>query len=53
MPILFAKVTASFNLPGVKKQDVHISFQRQQLVVTWESANVTEKEEDGRLVREC
>jgi len=46
-------VTAIFDLPGLKKKDVHISFQRNRLVVTWQTVNVTEREEDGRLVREC
>jgi len=45
-------VTATFDLPGIKKQDVHISFQRNRLVITWETSTVTEREEDGRLVRE-
>jgi HSP20 family molecular chaperone IbpA len=39
-------------MPGLQKQDVHVSFQRNRLVVTWENVNITEREEDGRVVRE-
>jgi hypothetical protein len=49
----FLKVTATFDPPGIKKQDVHISFQRNRLVVSWQTVHVTEREENGRLVREC
>lgn len=45
-------VTATFDMPGLQKQDVHVSFQRNRLVVTWENVNVTEREENGRIVRE-
>lgn len=47
------KVTATFDLPGVKKEDIHISYQVKRLVVTWRKVDVTEWEEDGRLIREC
>jgi len=43
---------AKFDMPGIKKQDVHVSFQRSRLVVTWETVNVTEREENERIVRE-
>ena len=45
-------MSAVFDLPGVKKQDVHVSFQRNRLLVTWETVTVTEREENGRIVRE-
>jgi HSP20 family molecular chaperone IbpA len=32
---------------------VHISYQRNRLVVTWQMVHVTEHEEGGRWVREC
>ncbi|KAF8134929.1 hypothetical protein EV363DRAFT_1159673, partial [Boletus edulis] len=45
-------ITATFDLPGVKKEHAHVSFRWNNLVVTWQSVKITEKEEDGRLVRE-
>lgn len=45
-------MTATFDMPGVKKQDVHVSFQRSRLVITWETVNVTEREEKGQIIRE-
>jgi hypothetical protein len=43
----------NFELPDVNKQDIHISFQRNKLVLTWETAEVTEwEEEDGIILRE-
>lgn len=46
------QVTARFDMPGIKKQDVHVSFQRTRLVVTWQIVTITEREEEGRVVRE-
>ena len=45
-------MTAKFDMPGIKKQDVHVSFQRTRLVVTWQTVTTTEREEDGRIIRE-
>ncbi|EJD49590.1 HSP20-like chaperone [Auricularia subglabra TFB-10046 SS5] len=45
-------VTATFDLPGVAKENIHISFQPQRLVVTWETVTVSEKKEVNRVVRE-
>ena len=43
----------NFELPDVDKQDIHISFQRNKLVLTWETAELTEwEEEDGIILRE-
>jgi HSP20 family molecular chaperone IbpA len=46
------QVTARFDMPGIKKEAVHVSFQRTRLVVTWQNITVTEQEEEGRIVRE-
>ncbi|KZS92585.1 hypothetical protein SISNIDRAFT_412390 [Sistotremastrum niveocremeum HHB9708] len=45
-------VTATFHLPGIPKEDVHISFQPDRLIVTWQTVKVTESQEGDRLVRE-
>ena len=46
-------LVVNFELPDVDKQDIHISFQRNKLVLTWETAEVTEwEEEDGIILRE-
>ncbi|KAL4062752.1 hypothetical protein V8B97DRAFT_2026668 [Scleroderma yunnanense] len=44
--------TAIFDLPGVKKHHIHISFRCDHLTVEWTTVRITETEEDGRLVRE-
>jgi len=45
-------ITATFDLPGIKKDQAHVSFRWNNLVVTWQTVKISEKEEDGRLVRE-
>ncbi|KAF9243512.1 hypothetical protein BU15DRAFT_34282, partial [Melanogaster broomeanus] len=45
-------ITATFDLPGVKKEQAHVSFRWNHLIVTWQTVKITEQEEDGRLVRE-
>lgn len=45
-------VTATFHLPGIPKEDVHISFQPDRLIVTWQTVKITESQEGDRLVRE-
>lgn len=45
-------IVATFDLPDVAKQDVHVSFQRSRLVVTWATAELSEWEEDGVIMRE-
>ena len=38
-------VTAIFDLPRVKKDDMHVSFQGNRLVVSWRVVKITEREE--------
>jgi len=38
-------VTAIFDLPRVKKDDMHVSFQGNRLVVSWRMVKITEREE--------
>jgi HSP20 family molecular chaperone IbpA len=45
-------IIAFIDVLGVGKQDVHVSFQRNRLVVSWEVMEMTEYEEDGQIVRE-
>lgn len=45
-------VVASFDMRGVPKENVHVSYQRHRVVVTWVTVEVSEWEEDGRIVRE-
>lgn len=44
--------TAIFDLPGVKKHNMHISFRSDHMAVEWTTVTITETEEGGRLVRE-
>ena len=43
---------AVFDLPGVKKQDMHVSYQGKCLVVTWQTVKVTERMEEGTVLRD-
>lgn len=45
-------VTATFNLPGIKKHNAHVSYRGSHLTVTWETVKITEIDEGGTLVRE-
>jgi len=46
-------ITATFELPDVRKEDVHVAFQFDRLTITWESVITTEKRETDRtLLRE-
>ena len=38
-------MTAIFDLPRVKKDDMHVSFQGNRLVVSWRIVKITEREE--------
>lgn len=39
-------------MQGVKKSDVHVSYQNDKVVVSWETVTVEDKLEDGKIVRE-
>jgi len=45
-------VTATFDLPGIKKSQVHVSFRGHYLIVDWETVKITEQVEDGKIVRD-
>lgn len=45
-------VTATFELPGLKKEDVNIGVQDGRLTITGETKISSEHEEDGYAVRE-
>ena len=45
-------VTATFELPGLKKEDVNIDVQNGVLTVSGESKISNEKDENGFVVRE-
>ena len=45
-------VTATFELPGLKKEDVNIDVQNNLLTVSGESKVSSEREENGYAVRE-
>ena len=46
-------LVVNFELPDVDKQDIHVSFQKNKLVLTWETAEITEwEEEDGIILRD-
>jgi len=48
------RVIAIFDMRGVDKRDIHVSFQRHKLVITWETyeAGEWEDEDSGCVVRE-
>jgi HSP20 family protein len=46
------KVTATFELPGLNKEDIKIDVSNNQLVVSGESNTSSEKTENGYTVRE-
>ena len=45
-------VTATFELPGLKKEDVNIDVHDGRLVVSGETKTVEDKEEGGYAIRE-
>ena len=45
-------VTATFELPGVTKEDVHIDVHDRHLIVSGESRHSAERDEDGYAIRE-
>jgi HSP20 family molecular chaperone IbpA len=45
-------VIASFELPGLKKEDLNIELQGNQLTVSGETGQQKERKEDGWIVRE-
>lgn len=45
-------IVATFELPDVAKEDIHLSFQRNKLILTWEIGELHEWEEDGVVFRE-
>ncbi|KAI0784569.1 hypothetical protein C8Q75DRAFT_388170 [Abortiporus biennis] len=45
-------ITATFDMPGVKKSDMHVSFRSRRLVVSWRKVKIVEKQEGSVLVRE-
>ncbi|KAJ8501619.1 hypothetical protein ONZ45_g12089 [Pleurotus djamor] len=45
-------VTAAFEFPGLKKEDVHIDLHNGRLTVSAETSTSSEKNEDGYAVRE-
>jgi len=45
-------VTATFELPGLKKEDVQIDLQNGQLTISGESKISSEHKQEGYLIRE-
>jgi len=45
-------MTASIDITGVRKQDMHVSFRGSRLIITWRRIKVTEKTEGGILIRD-
>lgn len=46
------KVTATFELPGLKKEDVTIDVHNNRLIVSGEYSSSNEEEKEGYVVRE-
>jgi len=45
-------MTASIDISGVKKQDMHVSFRSHRLIVTWRRIKITERKEAGVVIRD-
>jgi HSP20 family molecular chaperone IbpA len=45
-------IAAFIDMRGVQKQDVHVSYSRNRLVISWKTVEITEYEENGRVIRE-
>ncbi|KDQ21222.1 hypothetical protein BOTBODRAFT_25648 [Botryobasidium botryosum FD-172 SS1] len=46
------RVTATFDLPGLKKEDISIDIHNNRLVISGQSTSATEENQDGYAVRE-
>ena len=42
----------TFDMTGVKKQDMHVSYRSNRLIVNWKVERTTEKQEEDGVVRE-
>ncbi|KAI1797208.1 hypothetical protein LXA43DRAFT_402017 [Ganoderma leucocontextum] len=42
----------TFDMTGVKKQDMHVSYRTNRLIVSWKVERTTEKQEEDGVVRE-
>src|SRR6267154_2736138 len=51
-PYLRTQVTATFDLPGIKKHNAHVSYRGSHLTVTWETVKITETNKGKTLIRE-
>ncbi|KAL6298633.1 hypothetical protein BKA93DRAFT_743749 [Sparassis latifolia] len=45
-------VIATFDIPGIKKQDMHVSFRANNIVVSWQVVKIAETRDGETLVRE-
>ena len=43
---------ATFDMADVGKEDMHVSFKKDRIIVSWRRVKIIEKREDGALVRE-
>lgn len=46
------RTTVSFDMSDVGKQDMHVSFRTNKIIVSWRRVRITEKREDDALIRE-
>lgn len=46
------QTTVSFDMSDVGKQDMHVSFRTNKIIVSWRRVRITEKREDDALIRE-
>lgn len=47
-----SQVTATFEMGGVKKQDMHVSYRVNRIVVTWRRTRIVERMEGSVKVRD-
>lgn len=47
-----AQMMVTFDMTGVKKQDMHVSYRTNRLIVSWKVDRTSEKQEENGVVRE-
>ena len=45
-------ITATFELPGLRKEDVHIDLHKNRLIISGETSFASDKEESGFVLKE-
>lgn len=52
MGVSLVQMMVTFDMTGVKKQDMHVSYRTNRLIVNWKVERTTEKQDGDGVVRE-